>query len=79
MLITKYVLLYINGEFCEDISYSDCLMVCKQAQGDEKSRYKKNLARCKNFDKDTSNNNKIAFIHKTLDNYSEDDYNDGSG
>ena len=65
-------ILYINGEFYEGRSHADCLTAYKEANGEKSDQ--KNLIRSKNFDEDTLNENKIAFAHKVLDNYSEDDY-----
>ena len=67
-------ILYINGEFYEGNSHADCLTAYKEAHNEESNQ--DSISRRKNFDKDTLNENKIAFAHEVLDNYSENDYGD---
>lgn len=67
-------ILYINGEFYEGNSHADCLTAYKEAHSEKSNQ--DSISRRKNFDKDTLNENKIAFAHEVLDNYSENDYGD---
>ena len=65
-------ILYIDGEFYEDLSHADCLAQYNKAHNiDKKKRtnYRKN-----NFDEIAEEDHKIAFAHKTNEQTTVDDF-----